>query len=579
MTHSYFTRKSVGKLVSLSVEMPNQKEAPVSSISITSTNSSAPKYNVGYDGGGKISVPHPVPISAVVAAASAAESAAAAAKAHNEEQTMLWRNIAILTTTCEKTDAHVNELRDENEASFKLVTSAANDLYRDIHKYKQDLEACRSEFMSFKNTTKRKLKTMRKTNERKLEKAKRTASTSACDADMEVFKYIDTLRCQIDELRATTETQRNQIADLSGMNSHLRKIQEELSDLNDLYDDDYHRFCRREDDFTEKISDAHAEAMIAHTMAIKAKDAAEASNTSMMKAIESCNNDIYRLGEQMKIQNDQLRDDIEIDRKSNEYWVECELKSFKKQELANINSQIANARSYADTKIAGDLRQEFADAIVREITFENKVSAQLVQTVNDELTDMITRSNEIHSWRHFQIAADLQQQKDETMKVNQEMKQRIGVIDAELSDVIQSVDFINEDIESVRLEAVDTTEKLNDDMDHQYQCMKRYVRHKFNSHLRDEHPLDSESESEEEAVEAMEAVDAVEADVNETQNCEVDDAQMPNLVPLFEDTQPTSSTNVIVANPEDDETCDHIVIMMDENDISSDDDEIAKSDE
>lgn len=569
MTHSYFTRKSVGKLVSLSVEMPNQKEAPVS-ISIPSTNSSVPKYNVGYDagtGGGKISVPHPVPISAVVAAASAAESAApaaAAAKAHNEEQTMLWRNIAILSTTCEKTDAHVNELRDENETSFQLVNAATNDMYRDLQKYKKDLEACRTDFMSFKNTTKRKLKTMRKTNERKLEKVKRAASTSAFDADMEVFKYIDTLRCQIDELRETTEKQRDQIADLSGMNGQLRKIQEELSDLNDLYDDDYHRFCRREDDLTEKIGDAHAEAMIAHTMAINAKDASEATNTSLMKAIESCNNDIYRLGEQMKIQNNELRDDIEIDRKSSEYWVECELKSFKKQELANV-------RSYADTKVAGDLRQEFSDAIVREITCESKVSAQLVQSVNDELTDLITRSNEIHSWRHFQTAADIQQHKDESMKINQAMKQRIGVIDAELSDVIQSVDFMNEDIESVRLEAVDTTEKLNDDMEHQYQCMKRYVRHKFNSHLRDEHPLESESDAEDAEAEAEAA------NVNETQNCEVDDAEMPNLVPLFEDTQPASINNGIVADPEE-ETCDHIVIMMDENDISSDDDEIAKSD-
>ena len=89
--------------------------------------------------------------------------------------------------------------------------------------------------------------------------------------------------------------------------------------------------------------------------------------------------------------------------------------------------QIQQVRNYADTQVAGDLREEFSEAICREVAFESKVSAELVQGVHNELTDVITRSNEYHSARYFGTVEDVKQLRE----ICQTLKQSIGVVDAE----------------------------------------------------------------------------------------------------------------------------------------------------
>jgi hypothetical protein len=487
--------KMNGQLVSFTVEGPNQNVSPCPS---------------------SPSMPALIPASSVSYLSSSA---------HNEEQTMLWQNVASLFVKCEDNQSNIDGLRGEYEKSVKELKEFTVELYA-------RLQGARGEITAVKTSAKNKLKTLKKSFQRKIKKVKQVSATSACDADMEVFKYIDTLRIQIDELRATTEKQNAKIEELScvtmpvsrqqhhnddsyydihDLQHKMNKMREELADLNELYDNDYYRFCRREDELKDSIGAAHAEALNAHTFAITAKQNSDSRIDAAIKAIETWGSDIYKLDEQLKNMNREIRDDMEIERQSSEYWVERTLKTFEQEKLANFQSQITNARSYADTKVAGDLRQEFADAICREVAFESKVSADLVQGVHNELSamsqglreelvDLITRSNEIHSARYFQSLNDMQIIKEDSTNMCQTLKHSIGLVDMELSDVKEILDFAKEDIASLALDLEDQKDEIKEtiysEMDADYNNLKKYIRNKMRNHLRDEHPEEEEDEDE-----------------------------------------------------------------------------------
>ena len=126
--------------------------------------------------------------------------------------------------------------------------------------------------------------------------------------------------------------------------------------------------------------------------------------------------------------------------------------------------QIQQTRNYADTHVAGDLREEFSTAICREITFESKVSAQLVQSVNDELTGLITQSNEYHSARYFGTVEEMNQLRDTC----QTLKQSIGMVDDELSYTKEKFDTLKDDVYH--------------ELDRDYYDLKNYVKRKVHQH-------------------------------------------------------------------------------------------------
>jgi hypothetical protein len=544
--------KMNGQLVSFTVEGPTQNVAP-----------SSP------------SMPALIPASSVSYLSSTA---------HNDEQSMLWQNVASLFVKFEDNQSNIDGLRGEYEKSVKELKEFTVELYA-------RLQSARGEIAAVKTNSKNKLKSFKKAFQRKIKKVKQVSASSACDADMEVFKYIDTLRIQIDELRATTEKQNAKIDELSHVTmpiSHqqhhnadsyydihdlqhkMNKMREELADLNELYDNDYYRFCKREDELKDKIGAAHAEALISHTFAITAKQNSDDRIDAAIKAIETWGSDIYKLDEQVKNMNREIRDDMEIERQSNEYWVERALKTFEQEKLSRIKSQISEARSYADTKVAGDLRQEFADAICREVAFESKVSADLVQGVHNELSamnqgvrtelvDLITRSNEIHSARYFQSLNDMQIIKDDSTSMCQTLKHSIGLVDMELSEVKEILDFAKEDIASLSVDMEDQKEEIKDtiysEMDADYRELKRYIRHKMKNHLRDEHPVEDETDDDE---------DAAEADPND-QNDENAGEEVSEVVNM-------TIVESIVENNNDDNNDDMVIIMDDENCRFSDDD-------
>jgi chromosome segregation ATPase len=143
------------------------------------------------------------------------------------------------------------------------------------------------------------------------------------------------------------------------------------------------------------------------------------------------------------------------------------------------------------------LREEFARAISREVEFESKASAQLVQSVNDELTELITRSNQYHSHRYFGTVEDVKQLRESC----QTLKQSIGMVDAELSDTKETVEFLKDevgqasnDIYDVKEEMVELKEwqtDLKDDMYHEldrdYYDLKDYVKRQVQRHKKQHH--------------------------------------------------------------------------------------------
>ena len=394
---------SMGRLVSITVDNPKYHVVPATPSSPT--------------------IPHLIPIEAASASASTT---------HNDEQTMLWRNVATLFNRCEQNDAEINKQRDDYDPCIGELNRVTDDLYQETRDLKCRISELSTDLSDDLDSKLRQLKKYtRKYVSKKVNKTKQSASGSAFDADMEVFKYVDSVR---EEFVDTNSQLKEELLTLR------QEIHEEHSDLNDTYYRDYRMFLKREDDLMEKL------------------DAAVKMNEA--------------LNQRMK--------DLE----------ECFMK------------QIQQVRNYADTQVAGDLREEFSEAICREVAFESKVSAELVQGVHNELTNVITRSNEYHSARYFGTVEDVNQLRE----ICQTLKQSIGMVDAELSDTKETVEYLKDDLGDVTntvgdldVKVCDLTEDLIEqketiyrEMDGDYSDMKDYVKRRIQRHVRHSHsPLNT----------------------------------------------------------------------------------------
>jgi HPt (histidine-containing phosphotransfer) domain-containing protein len=375
-----------------------------------------PKYHVAPS---SPTIPHLVPISASVL-----ESASAA---HNDEQTMLWRNVATLFNRCEQNDAEIQKQREDYDPCIGELNRVTDDLYQETRDLKCRISEVSAELLDELDSKLRQMKKQtRKYVSKKVNKTKQTASGAAFDADMEVFKYVDTIR---EEFVDTNSQLKEELLTLR------QEIHEEISELNDTYYRDYRMFIKREEDLMSKL------------------DAA-------LKMNEATN-------QRMKDMEDFFM------------------------------TQIQQARNYADTHVAGDLREEFSTAICREVAFESKVSAELVQGVHNELTDVITRSNEYHSHRYFETVEDVKQLRETC----QTLKQSIGMVDAELSDTKEIVEYLKDEVG----EATNTVDEMTytvaemntailkqkddiyDEMDSDYYDMKDYVKRRIQRHVRHSH--------------------------------------------------------------------------------------------
>jgi hypothetical protein len=391
---------SIGRLVSITVDNPKYYTAPVSA-----SPSASP------------TIPHLIPIA----------SASAASAAHNDEQTMLWRNIATLFSRCEQNESEIKKQREDYDPCIGVLNQATDELVQETRDLKCRIDELSNELSDELDSKIGQMKKhTRKYVSKKVNKTKQAASGSAFDADMEVFKYVDSVR---EEFVDTNSQLKEELALLR------QELHEEISELNDTYYRDYKMFIQREEDLMAKLDEA-----------VKMNEA----TNQRMKDLEEC-----------------------------------------------LMKQIQQVRNYADTHIAGDLREEFSTAICREVAFESKVSAELVQGVHNELTDLITRSNEYHSARYFGTVEDVKQVRE----MCQTLKQSIGMVDAELSDTKEIVEYLKDEVGHTVNSVTDLEDKVCDltedlveqktiiynEMDHDYSDMKDYVKRRIQSHVRHYH--------------------------------------------------------------------------------------------
>lgn len=259
--------------------------------------------------------------------------------------------------------------------------------------------------------------------------------------------------CADDEIFAYIDTLRNEFdTRIKNLQDENTRREQELSDLNDTYYRDYEMFVQRENDLMAKLDSA----------------------VKMNEAL-----------------NDRLK-----------HFEDAMMRQF------NLNYEqiymVRDEMEQRELKLAGDLRDEFAHLITKEVAFESKTNAKLVQSVNDELMELITRSNEYHSYRYFGMVEDVKQIRENS----ETLKKSIGMVDAELSDVKETIEHLTDevgqnttDVSNVQEDLADLKEDAYRELDRDYYDLKDYVKRHVNRHEKKHHPRP-----------------VVEADAVETQN-------------------------------------------------------------
>jgi chromosome segregation ATPase len=159
-------------------------------------------------------------------------------------------------------------------------------------------------------------------------------------------------------------------------------------------------------------------------------------------------------------------------------------------QIYTVRDELRDEMAQRNIRLAGDMREEFARAITKEVEFESKTSAQLVQTVNDELTNLITRSNECHSYRYFGLVEDVKQVRENA----DTLKKSIGMVDAELSDVKETVEQLTDevgqnttDVSNVQVALDDLKEDVYYELDRDYHDLKLYMKQTNRRHEKKYH--------------------------------------------------------------------------------------------
>jgi len=320
----------------------------------------------------------------------------------------------------------------------------SDDIYGDLKGMWCEFETLQTD-VAENNVLSKHVRKIRKYVNKKCDKLKSDVNYGSSCADDEIFAYIETLRGEFD----------TRIKNLQDENT---RRDQEISDLNDTYYRDYEMFVRRENDLMAKLDTA-----------VKMNEALNARlkdfEAAMMRQLDVKYNQIYTVCEE-------LRD-----------------------EMVQRNLHMA-----------GDLREEFARAITKEVAFESKTSAQLVQSVNDELTEMITRSNEYHSYRYFGLVEEVKQIREN----GETLKKSIGMVDAELSDVKENVEHLTDEVGQNTTDVCDLQEdlaELKDDiyreMDRDYYDLKDYVKRQNHRHEKKYHPREHDNDEPTNAVQLI----------------------------------------------------------------------------
>jgi hypothetical protein len=462
---------SVGRLVTLSADNPMYYTAP-------SSASSSP----------------PPPLIPIAAAAMNTNN-------NNDELAMLWRNVATLFEKYDTVDTDVERQVDTTKRCMDEVYQELQELRTELEEYQkkaeeesQNASASASASCGSAATLVRKLK---KYVNKKCEKLRETVTYGAYSADNEIFDYVNTTRSELEDTTRSELEAKNK-----KLEGDLAKLYEEMEELNETYNSDYHVFIKRENYMMARLNEA-------------------------VKLNEATNQRMTHL------------EDI-------------------------IMKQIQQARNYADN-VAGDLREEFSKAICNELSFESKTNADIIQNVREELTDLITRSNEYHTARYFGTVEDVNQIRDTC----QTLKQSIGMVDAELSDTKLTVEYLKDEVGQNTTDlgdlSVDFTELKDDvyrEMDRDYYSLRNYVKRRITRHELHEHREESGTApaAQQQAYEEGNALQLIAEEYDQTENA---------------DTNTNTNTNTNGPAQQEQQYEEHIIII-DENTVFSDDEDEFK---
>ena len=327
--------------------------------------------------------------------------------------------------------AQFDNLESKCEEQYESTKRRSDELYGEIKCVWSEVESVQNSVADVDNTTC--VRKIRKYVNKKCEQLKEDINYGSSCANDEIFAYIETLRSEFD----------TKIKNLQDENT---RREQELSELNDTYNRDYDTFVQRENDLMAKLETA-----------VKMNEAMNARfkhfEDAVMRQLDIRYNQIY-----------------------------------------TVRDELLHEMTERDIRLAGDMREEFARAITKEVEFESKTSAQLVQTVNDELTDLITRSNECHSYRYFGMVEEVNQVQDT-------LKKSIGMVDAELSDVKETVEQLTDevgqhttDISNVQVELDDLKKDVYYELDRDYYDLKDYVKRTNRRHEKKYHPRSQDDE-------------------------------------------------------------------------------------
>ncbi len=386
---------TVGKLVSLSIDNTNQHH---------------------YSPSGSVSL-------------SASESPAADV-AHNEEQTMLWRNIATLFSKCENNQSELQKQREDYGHSISDLNRVSDEMYQDFQDLKMEVNelqegggsgATSSLSTILKERMDEKMRKLKKQTKKyinkKCEKVRENASYGSYNADLEIFAYIDKMKTEFEE-----KNQR--------MEEELSSFKAQMEDLNDTYNRDYEMFVKRENELMAKLD--------------KALRISEILNVHM-KTME--------------------------------------------EQIQHTRDNAANAI----TLIAKQLRNEFSTAIEQDLDAERKEMVELVTRSNEyhsrryfgTLEDIQQLDEKCHALKQDIEMANLNVK--DTLETVEYLKNEVGDAVNDLSDLTDEVTCLTCKVSEISNDMADDRDDIYRNMDRDYYDMKDYVKRRIQRHVRHSH--------------------------------------------------------------------------------------------
>jgi hypothetical protein len=162
-----------------------------------------------------------------------------------------------------------------------------------------------------------------------------------------------------------------------------------------------------------------------------------------------------------------------------------------------------NATAQTQHTMAGDLREEFVCSITKENEMERKTQLNWLQGVHDELVDLVTRSNEYHSHRYFGLVEQVNKTHDTCQDMCQTLKNSIRMVDAELSDTKEKVEFLTEEVAQANNDIYDAKESVSNtkdeiyrEMDRDYYDLKDYIKRKIRTVIKQQQQQQQQQQQE-----------------------------------------------------------------------------------